>query len=151
MKNRESSITKEEILFNLFIFLLFIMFFVGSFGFGARARQAPLLVSSLGLVLLIIQLLKDLALYKAKKIKVGQGLDKQLLMIVGVFIAYPVLSLTFGYLISSFLTVLFGLKIMKYKNKKYDYVIAALVSLLMYFIFSVLVQVPLPKGLFEYI
>ena len=148
MSSKQLQVTKGEMIFTLLIGIILVIFLIGSLGLSPRARVLPLGVSLLGLSLVVLQIVKSYPHFKKdNKIKLP-SLNWSLLYMILLVIIYPAIIWIAGYLVGSFLEVFTGLYILKFPNKKWIPVIAAVVSVAIYVTFSFLVQIHLPSGFF---
>lgn len=147
-KNQQG--TKGDIIFALLMGIIVIFFLIGSLDLSSRAGLLPLSLSLLGLPLVVIQIIKScLNLKKSKKIK-GFSINWSLVYIILLVLIYPAVISIAGYLLGSYLEALFGLYVLKYPYKKWNPLIALVITLFIYFIFKYLMYIRLPAGIFGF-
>ncbi len=158
MKNDEFkiSIKNGEIVIAILLMIIGVFFLItanntipenniaGQPGIGPRAFPVlacwGLIITSA--VLIISRLVKSK--YSGKvKIFEKEGMKRVILAVVGLIVYYFVTPHT-GFIISSIVYLLFIYWVSGYPNKKLLVLLAVLVNLIVYFVFQVLLNVPLP-------
>ena len=141
--------------FDLFIAGFIIAIFLASFNLSKRAVRLPFLIGTLTLLFIVIDCIIMATAERNKKIESGKPEDKKssqktkvplkkILITLCFMIATVVLWQLAGFIISSILvTVGFGI----FLGAKNKIILTTILTLGLYWIFSVFLGVPLPTGL----
>lgn len=143
-----------NMLFTIFIIVVFAIVLVMSFSLSKTAGSVPRLISIIGIVLSIISLVTDSKKNVAKPIDNNSTSDEnQGIPFVKCFafiIAYLIAMIVLGFLISTILMLFFMTILLKYRKYKTSAIFSVITTAVLYFSFRYLFYVHLPVGiLFE--
>lgn len=134
----------------VFIYIVVGLFFQQSF---SLSKDAALFPRFLSILIFIMNTLYLFNLLKEKDIKITKKdfVTKKFLTILFLSVIYVFLLSILGFVIATFLFLIISMKLLKAGSNKVIFIISFLTVLIIYVSFSMLLNVPIPVGVFEVI
>ncbi len=144
---------KERVI-SLVIFVFSLIYLAGSISLplGTIVRPGPGFVpAGIAFAILIVSAFNA---YKAFRASAGRQTDgawkriEPIALAAGILV-YPIILKPFAYIISTFLVLVFCLRILKYKTVVFSIVLSLVTSVFSFWLFSKVLGVVLPTGILE--
>lgn len=146
-----NKVKQVNMLFTIFIIVVFTIVLVMSFSLSETAGSVPRLISIIGILLSIISLITDYKKSKGKaEIKDAASDENKgvsFIKCLGFVIAYLAAMVLLGFLVSTALMLFLMTILLKYKRYKTSAIFSAVTTAVLYFSFKYLFYVQLPTGI----
>ncbi len=134
-----------DLFLSFFLFIISGFVYIQSAGFPEVSAKFPRLTAVFTIILALFLMISAIKRRNEEYAKTDNNYLIVCKIIAGLII-YSLVLKVFGYLISTIMLTSYTIFTMKYSKKKNILLISCVVILVIYLIFKVLLQIPLPRG-----